>query len=373
MTTIKEKQRIPGEVIGEALKAYTYKKLPGFGKGGLSEMCYDMESELLLEMIVGLLPSGKSAVSCNFLLRLLRAARFLHCNEAVQNDLIKKIGRRLDETMVSELMFPVLEGESTKHDVEIVLKIVRESVIIDREIGAELREMKEDLISDSRKIAVGKLVDGYLAEIAKDSNLPISKFIELANMVPGEARTVHDGLYHAIDLYLKEHPELSKSEKKKLCGVMDCRKISAEACAHVVQNERLPLRMVVQVLFFEQLRAASTAAACNACSGTIEIGSGSNGSSRSALTEEIPASRPTSADDLKSLKSVVMTGGDSHDKGIGKVKSIAMPKKILGKLLSSKGQRGSRGGDSDTTGSPELAKPVETKSTPPRNARHSVS
>lgn len=35
---------------------------------------------------------------------------------------------------------------------------------------------------------------------------------------------------------------------------MDSQKLSLEACTHAAQNERLPLRVVVQVLFFEQLQ-----------------------------------------------------------------------------------------------------------------------
>jgi hypothetical protein len=39
-----------------------------------------------------------------------------------------------------------------------------------------------------------------------------------------------------------------------VCGVVDCRKLTVEACTHAAQNERLPLRAVLQVLFFEQLQ-----------------------------------------------------------------------------------------------------------------------
>jgi len=35
---------------------------------------------------------------------------------------------------------------------------------------------------------------------------------------------------------------------------MNCQKFSLEASTHAAQNERLPLRVIVQVLFFEQLR-----------------------------------------------------------------------------------------------------------------------
>lgn len=39
-----------------------------------------------------------------------------------------------------------------------------------------------------------------------------------------------------------------------MVGVVDCRKLTVEACTHAAQNERLPLRAVLQVLFFEQLQ-----------------------------------------------------------------------------------------------------------------------
>ena len=54
-----------------------------------------------------------------------------------------------------------------------------------------------------QKIDVSKLLDNYLAEIAKDPNLTISKFQVLAEALPENARKCHDGLYRAIDTYLK--------------------------------------------------------------------------------------------------------------------------------------------------------------------------
>lgn len=48
------------------------------------------------------------------------------------------------------------------------------------------------------------------------------------------------------------HPEISKEEKKRLCRSLDCQKLSAEVRAHAVKNERMPLRTVVQALFFDQ-------------------------------------------------------------------------------------------------------------------------
>ena len=48
-----------------------------------------------------------------------------------------------------------------------------------------------------------------------------------------------------------------KAERKKMCGLMDVKKLTMHASMHAAQNERLPLRVVVQVLFFEQVRAAA--------------------------------------------------------------------------------------------------------------------
>ncbi|KAM0046242.1 putative NPH3 domain-containing protein [Helianthus debilis subsp. tardiflorus] len=59
-----------------------------------------------------------------------------------------------------------------------------------------------------------------------------------------------DGIYRTIDMYFKEHPWIGKSIRKRVCRQMDCRKLSPDACKHTVQKERLPLRVVVQVLFF---------------------------------------------------------------------------------------------------------------------------
>ncbi|CAN1815173.1 BTB/POZ domain-containing protein SR1IP1 [Linum perenne] len=53
---------------------------------------------------------------------------------------------------------------------------------------------------------------------------------------------------------LSAHPALSDLERKKVCSVMDCQKLSREACAHAAQNDRLPVQTVVQVLYYEQQR-----------------------------------------------------------------------------------------------------------------------
>lgn len=55
-------------------------------------------------------------------------------------------------------------------------------------------------------------------------------------------------------MWSQAHPNLSDLERKKVCSVMDCQKLSREACAHAAQNDRLPVQTVVQVLYYEQQR-----------------------------------------------------------------------------------------------------------------------
>lgn len=47
---------------------------------------------------------------------------------------------------------------------------------------------------------------------------------------------------------------MSKQERKGLCRLLDSRKLTTEASLHAAQNERLPVRAVIQVLFSEQTK-----------------------------------------------------------------------------------------------------------------------
>jgi len=192
---------------------------------------------------------------------------------------------------------------------------------------------------------------------------------------------------------MQEHPGLSKSEKKRLCALMDCKRLSADASAHAVQNERLPLRVVVQVLFFEQLRqssAASVSVPSAARSLLLPREDGvSCGSSRSATTTAtedeqwagvVGAPASASGGDASSLRSVSLAASKRGDSAGGKKKAkggavVPTPaKRVLGKLWSGKASSGENSGSDDTSESPAGSlNQEETKSTPSRITRHSVS
>jgi hypothetical protein len=77
---------------------------------------------------------------------------------------------------------------------------------------------------------------------------------------------------------LQAHPRLTAEERDRVVGVVDCRKLTVEACTHAAQNERLPLRAVLQVLFFEQLQLR------RAITGTL-LAASNNGPPRAGPSE----------------------------------------------------------------------------------------
>ncbi|EOX98451.1 Phototropic-responsive NPH3 family protein isoform 1 [Theobroma cacao] len=394
---IKTKGILSHEVIGEALKAYSYRRLPGFSKGVIHSGDV-VKYRSTVDTIVWLLPAEKGSVSCSFLLKLLKAAIIVDSGETAREQLVRSIGQQLEEASVNDLLIRAPEGEDALYDVDTVQKIVKEFLMQDQnaEIESDENEVQEiqrpGILTDASKLMVAKLIDAYLAEIAKDPNLPLSKFVNLAEMVSCISRPAHDGLYRAIDMYLKEHPGISKSERKRICKLMDCKKLSVDACMHAVQNERLPLRVVVQVLFFEQVRVAASSGSStpDLPKGLKDLNSGSHGSSRSAATNpEEDWDAVATAEELKALKGELaalrlsngvggserngVDGRNSVDKAaISKMKGLLKSKRIFTKIWSSKGAQGENSG-SDSSESLGSANPEEAKSTPSRNRRHSVS
>eukprot|EP01018_Ginkgo_biloba_P021196 Gb_32606 [translate_table: standard] len=292
MMAIKSTGKILHEVIGEALRVYAFRWLPGMSKEHIftesakgistshSTDYVDIAAKhgLLLETIVSLLPPEKGSTSCSCLLKLLRAATILGASPSSKMELARRVGLQLEEASLNDLLIPSLSyANETLYDVDLVQTILEHFMTQNQSLptsparttdayekrrtrSAEnldfVESRRSTAATHSAKLKVAKLVDAYLIEIGRDANLPISKFISLAEAIPDFARPVHDDLYKAIDIYLQEHPGFTKSERKKICRLLDCKKLSVEACMHAAQNERLPLRVVVQVLFFEQVRAA---------------------------------------------------------------------------------------------------------------------
>ncbi|XP_062216497.1 BTB/POZ domain-containing protein SR1IP1-like [Phragmites australis] len=252
-----------GIALGTLIMLYAQKSLRRLDIHGRDRKKMDPRQEhekrVVLETIVSLLPREKNTMSVSFLSMLLRAALYLDTTLACLLDLEKRMAAQLGQAVLDDLLIPSSSPEAgTAFDVDAVQRILVGYLEHEGEAIWLDYSTEDDFISTASPPndvgMVGKLMEAYLAEIASDVNLRIDKFIGLAEMIPERARFNEDGMYRAIDIHLKAHPYLNEAERKKVCRVMDCQKLSREACAHAAQNDRLPVQTVVQVLYHEQRR-----------------------------------------------------------------------------------------------------------------------
>ncbi|KAE9599137.1 putative SKP1/BTB/POZ domain, NPH3 domain-containing protein [Lupinus albus] len=219
---------LPSQLIGEALHVYACKMLPGvtmLKSSCTSASLQTEESEKnrkILETIVSLIPEDRGSVSIGFLLRLLSISSHLGVSPVTKNELIKRASIQFDEATLSDLLY------DQNFYVELVLAVLESFLKLWKRMFSGVVDNRNFLRSIRN---VGKLIDSYLQVVARDDNMPVSKFVALSETV---------------------HPDLSKVEKKRLCQILDCRRLSSEARAHAVKNDLLPLRTVVQILYFEQ-------------------------------------------------------------------------------------------------------------------------
>ncbi|KAF0887850.1 hypothetical protein E2562_004060 [Oryza meyeriana var. granulata] len=245
----------------------------GGGGGGGGDTDAVKKQRAVVETIVGLLPaqSKKSPVPMAFLSGLLKTAMAVSASSICRADLEKRIGMQLDQAILEDILVAAGPGaaaaagqqQHTLYDTDVVARIFAVFLNLDEDSNEEdvggggfdydsPRSPKQSLL-----VKASKLLDSYLAEIALDSNLLPSKFISLAELLPDHARLVTDGLYRAVDIFLKVHPNIKEAERYRMCKAIDCQRLTPDACSHAAQNERLPVQMAVQVLYFEQLRLRS--------------------------------------------------------------------------------------------------------------------
>lgn len=178
---------------------------------------------------------GKTAFSCRGLFWVLRIVSSFGLSRECRGGLERLIGGMLDQAKVDDLLVSNNNGSSGVYDVNLVLRLIRES-----------NKVEGDCLERMRK--VGGLIDKYLREIAPDQNLKISKFLGVAESLPDCARDCFDGVYKAIDIYLESHPCLSLEERSRVCRCLNYEKLSLEACKDLAKNPRIPPRIAVQAL-----------------------------------------------------------------------------------------------------------------------------
>lgn len=199
-----------GLTIASAIITYAERSLPNLVRdhsGGGATKSLDtnvrIQQRELLESIVALLPSDKQVFPINFLCCLLRTAIFLGASNSCKVELEKRISAILEHVTVDDLLVSsyTYDGERL-FDLESVRRII--SGFVEKEKNVAIfngGDFKEVCSTATQRVA--KTVDAYLGEIATYTELSISKFNGIANLVPKAARKVDDDLYRAIDIYLK--------------------------------------------------------------------------------------------------------------------------------------------------------------------------
>lgn len=247
--------------LGPVLILYAEKSLQGMDKFVMGrkkmEPREEQEKRVIAETIASLLPKEKDALPVSFISFLLKSAIHLDTTISCRLDLEKRMAFQLGEAVLDDILIPSfsITGE-TLFDVETIKRVLMnflENETVGKSLGTLIEECTGSTpLSEMGK--VGKLMESYLAEIAADRNLSVSRFVGFAEIIPEQSRATEDGMYRAIDIYLKAHPAVNEGEKKKICRIMNCQKLSPEACAHAAQNERLSVQSVLQVLYCEQQR-----------------------------------------------------------------------------------------------------------------------
>lgn len=220
-----EARGIRSELIAGSLISYARKYLPGLNRHqdsanlrtdlrpGLSPSLSDDAQKALLEEIDQLLPVQKGLVPTRFLSGLLKTAIILQASPSCILNIEKRIGSQLDLATLEDLLIPTFSySTETLYDVDCVQRILGHFIASNQTTGGPRafpcsEDEGDHLISSPASVApvtkVAKLIDGYLAEVAADVTLKLSKFQALAGAIPDHARPYDDGLYRAIDVYLK--------------------------------------------------------------------------------------------------------------------------------------------------------------------------
>jgi len=165
----------------------------------------------LLEEIVELIPNKRGVTSSKHLLRLLRTAMILRASPSCKENLEKRVGAQLDQASLVDLLIPNMGySVETLYDIDCIQRILDHFMSIYQPASlsaspciTEIGTLIAGVDTLTPMTMVANLVDGYLAEVASDANLNLSKFQALAVAIPDYARPLDDGIYHAIDVYLK--------------------------------------------------------------------------------------------------------------------------------------------------------------------------
>jgi hypothetical protein len=220
ISTVRASRLLPPPLIGEALHVYACKHLvdplrtAGSGDVHVNGVFHHQaqssaaaavgeetlaKQRRVLESIVTMVPGDPGSVTGRFLLRLLRVANNVGASSSTRAQLVRQAGSQLDEARAADLLIP-LPSDPQAYDVG-AAEAVLEHFLAQFQRAAAAPDERRRMSAAMEKVA--RVFDEYLRTIALDADFPVGKFIELAECLPDIARSDYDGLYHAIDTYLR--------------------------------------------------------------------------------------------------------------------------------------------------------------------------
>lgn len=170
------------------------------------------DQRMIIESLISIIPPQKDSVSCSFLLRLLRMANMLKVAPALVTELEKRVGMQFEQATLADLLIPSYNKSETMYDVDLVQRLLEHFLVQEQtDISSPSQQSfpgkhYDDIqrgTGPNAKMRVARLVDSYLTEVSRDRSLSLTKFQVLAEALPDSARICDDGLYRAIDSYLK--------------------------------------------------------------------------------------------------------------------------------------------------------------------------
>ncbi|XP_061349512.1 root phototropism protein 3-like [Gastrolobium bilobum] len=203
------------------------------------------------ECLIRILPAEENSVTCNFLLHLLKAGVMLKINPELLCVLEGRVALILEQCLVPDLLVKNQGDKDSLYHVDVVVRVLQSYVC----------SMSSN--PEAKLNTVGRLVDGYLTQVARDENLTAESFKSLVEALPQNARNCDDNLYRAIDMYLKAHPNLTEEDRADVCRVLEYHRLSQEARQHVMKNDRLPLKLTTRFVLLEQVNMAGSSMKSN--------------------------------------------------------------------------------------------------------------
>ncbi|KAK0589243.1 hypothetical protein LWI29_011522 [Acer saccharum] len=203
----------------------------------------------ILQGILDLLPLGEKtsrAIPVGFYFALLTRSLEVGLRNDIRAKLQEQIASVLHFARVEDFLLPDIRTESISSSSELAIMESIFSTYVSF-------NMEANHTPSGSNSVVAELWDTYLCHIIADPKMGPKRFMELVETVPVTWRQSHDQLYRAMNIFLQARKQISQEEKGSVCKYLNCQKLSQESCIEAVQNDMMPLRLIVQALFVQQL------------------------------------------------------------------------------------------------------------------------